>query len=265
MMIQLPRDMDLCDIDFFKHLSWSINLLSPMPQISIIMPAYNEERTIAEAIADVMSGVISQVPDAELIVVNEGIRDRTEEIVTGLQKNNPSLKLISQENRGHGPALRKGMDAAKGDWLLLLDSDRQILLDDFKSHWAARNSFDVFLGLRLPRHDPGFRLIISKLMKAALNLVAGVSPQDAGAPYKLLSASVWQRASRHIRPDCWIPSVLLASYVLSDKDLRVLEAPIKHRERLHGVSTLNAKRLVRFCWFAMGDIISFRSSLQKAR
>ena len=236
-----------------------------MPQLSIIMPAYNEERTIAEAIADVMSGVIAHVPDAELIIVNDGSRDQTVEIVEKLQKQNKAFTLISQQNRGHGPALRRGLDAATGTWILVLDSDRQIQLDDFSRHWNARAEWDAYLGLRLPRHDPGFRLVISKLMKAALKLLVGVAPQDAGAPYKLFSASVWQQASQHIRPDCWIPSVLLASYVLSNKNLRVIEAPIKHRERLHGVSTLNAKRLVRFCWYAMGDIVTFRRSLRILR
>jgi dolichol-phosphate mannosyltransferase len=236
-----------------------------MPQLSIIMPAYNEECTIAEAIADVMSGIIYYVPDAELIVVNDGSHDRTAEIVSDLQKHNAALTLINQSNQGHGPALRRGMDAATGDWLLLLDSDRQIPLDAFQAHWNARKDFDVYLGLRLPRHDPGFRLIISKLMRMVLKLIVGVAPRDAGAPYKLISVSAWQRASRHIRPGCWIPSVLLASYVLGDRRLRVIEAPIKHRERLHGVSTLNAKRLVRFCWFAMGDILAFRRSLRITR
>lgn len=231
-----------------------------MPQLTIVMPAYNEELTIADAIRDVIEGVAAIVDSAEFIVVDDGSKDKTGAIVGELQKTHPIIRLITQKNAGHGPALRRGIDEAKGDWLLLLDSDRQIDLEAFRKHWQERASYDVFLGVRMPRQDPGFRLVISSVMRAVLGLVTGTHPLDAGAPYKIISRKVWDMARPHIRVTSWIPSVLLATYALGNPALVVRQEPILHRLRLHGESTLNASRLARFCWFAVGDILAFRTS-----
>ncbi len=231
-----------------------------MPQLTIVMPAYNEELTIADAIDDVIKGVAAFVDSAEFIVVDDGSKDKTGAIVKELQKTHAIIKLITQKNAGHGPALRRGIDEAEGDWLLLLDSDRQIDLEAFRKHWQERSSFDVFLGVRMPRHDPGFRLVISNLMRTALGLATGTRPLDAGAPYKIISRKAWNMARPYIRETSWIPSVLLATYALGNPSLVVRQEPILHRMRLHGESTLNARRLARFCWFAVGDVLAFRTS-----
>jgi dolichol-phosphate mannosyltransferase len=231
-----------------------------MPQLTIVMPAYNEELTIADAINDVIKSVAAFVDSAEFIIVDDGSKDKTGAIVRELQKTHPIIKLITQLNAGHGPALRRGIDEAKGDWLLLLDSDRQIDLEAFCKHWPERLSYDVFLGVRKPRHDPGFRLVISNLMRTALGVATGTRPLDAGAPYKIISRKAWDMARPHIRATSWIPSVLLATYALGNPRLVVRQVTILHRLRLHGESTLNAKRLARFCWFAVGDILAFRTS-----
>lgn len=221
------------------------------------MPAYNEEMTIANAMADVIAHVFPAAGDVEFIVVDDGSKDRTSEIVADHQAKHPAIKLVKQANAGHGAALRHGIDIATGDWLLLLDSDCQISLADFPAHWAKRESYDAFLGVRTPRNDPKFRLIISILMKTAMQIYAGVAPQDGGAPYKIVSRRAWKASSRMIKPGSWIPSVLLAASLLKNEGLRVVQAPITHYKRPHGESTLNAKRLMRFCWFAFAEIRKF--------
>lgn len=225
------------------------------------MPAYNEELTITAAVADVAKYVTATVSDMELIVVDDGSKDRTAAIIRELQKSHPSLKLIQQANAGHGAALRRGMEEATGDWLLLLDSDCQIGLEDFASHWESRATYDAFLGVRKPRHDPPARLVISFLMRNALWLMAGVSPRDAGAPYKLVSRPMWLSASGFISEKSWIPSVLLAAFALRSPQLRVMQLPIRHYARPHGQSTLNAQRIARFCWHALRDIRDFATRM----
>lgn len=232
-----------------------------MPIISVVMPAYNEELTISDAIEDVIKHVVAITGDAEFIIVDDGSRDQTAAIVRKLREKHRCIHLLQQANGGHGPALRAGIEAATGDWLLLLDSDCQVDLAAFAEHWRARESFDVFLGIRSPRHDPFFRLVISWWMKRALSLFARVAPLDAGAPYKIISRNAWTAARPWINSSSWIPSVLLAAFVLQDKSLRVVQRNIKHNVRPNGESTLNAKRLIRFCWFAMYGIIAFGRAL----
>jgi dolichol-phosphate mannosyltransferase len=228
-----------------------------MPVLSVVMPAYNEERTIARAMAEVVEHVLSAECDAELIVVDDGSRDRTAGIVQDHQARHAGIRLIKQANAGHGAALRRGIDAATGEWLLLLDSDCQIGLRDFGSHWAMRDSYDALLGVRKPRRDPRLRLVISFLMKAALRLYVGVAPQDANAPYKIVSRSAWNGSKPMISEQSLIPSLLLATSLLRNGDMRVRQVPVVHQERTEGVSTLNARRLWRFCRSAFAEIRNF--------
>lgn len=235
-----------------------------MPSLSVIIPAYNEERNIIAAIEDVLKEVATAVPDVEIIVIDDGSRDRTAALVAEMAKATPQLIMLRQENSGHGAALMHGLAKAAGDWVLLLDSDRQISLAQFAGHWAMTKSHDVVLGLRRPRRDPLHRQFISLAMRLLLKARLGVSVGDAGAPYKLFRAELWRDAHGAMRDNCWIPSVLIAARAMQRSDLRVVELAIEHRPRSHGNSTLNLRRLVRFCREGMADIGYFRDHARKS-
>ena len=89
-------------------------------------------------------------------------------------------------------------------------------------------------------------------------------PADAGAPYKIFKRSVWHDASRFINKASWIPSVLFAVFVLKTKPVSVLEIPVPHRIRQQGQSTLNAKRLMKFCFYATREIRRFGRAMDAA-
>lgn len=233
-----------------------------MPSLSVIIPAYNEERNIAGAIDDVLQNVASTVSDVEIIVVDDGSRDATATLVSQIAARDPRVVLITQANAGHGPALINGIARAKGEWLLLIDSDRQVSLCGFAEHWSMTDRYDVILGLRRPRRDPAHRHVISALMRFLLRWRLGVSVVDAGAPYKLLRAHVWTEARQCMRDRCWIPSVLLAANALQRHELRVLEVPIVHSYRPNGPSSLNLRRLAAFCREGVTDIAVFRDRVR---
>lgn len=102
-----------------------MNHLSALP-LSVVMPAYNEEAAIEQALREVQRHVLTLIPGAEVIVVNDGSRDGTGLILDRLVAENSSLRVIHQPNGGHGRALRTGLDAARGEHVFLIDSDRQI-------------------------------------------------------------------------------------------------------------------------------------------
>ena len=235
-----------------------------MPILSVIIPAYNEQDNIRGAIGDVFSDIAPVAGDLEVIVIDDGSTDRTPDILRELAGRHEQLVVHSQPNAGHGAALLNGLARARGDWILLLDSDRQVSLAGFGAHWELRDSCDVILGLRVPRCDPAHRTVVSFGMRKLLALITGVRLADAGAPYKLLRRSVWQDARRLIPPDCWIPSVLLAAHAMARRDLNVLETPVVHRHRIHGPSTLNAARLLRFSLMGMRDMIRFARQARRS-
>ncbi|PYX88508.1 MAG: glycosyl transferase, partial [Acidobacteria bacterium] len=93
-------------------------------QYSIIIPAYNESQRIVPTLNKILSYIAEQGWDAELIVVNDGSRDDTAEIVRRYAEKNPMMRLLDNPgNRGKGYSVRNGMLNARGRILLFSDAD----------------------------------------------------------------------------------------------------------------------------------------------
>lgn len=227
------------------------------------MPAYNEEGSIAEAIRDVQDRVFAVVPEAELLIVDDGSTDRTRALALAAGASDARVKVIHQANAGHGAALVHGIAEAGGACLLLLDSDRQIDLGGFAGHWSTMRdqNLTAILGVRKPRHDPVLRLIITRAMRGLIRAVIGPAPQDAGAPYKLVKTEAWAAAARFMPVPCSIPSVLLASALLRFEPDAVREIRVVHLARNTGRSVLRWGRLVSLCRAGAQDILHFRRKL----
>ncbi len=154
------------------------------PELSIVIPAYNEARRIGRALAAVREYAGQAASRWELIVVDDGSRDGTAEIVRGFEAPPLSVRLlINRTNRGKGHSVRQGMLAARGDVLLMCDADLSTPIEEVNKlrPWLDRG-YDVVIGSRdLPdsRLDPpqpllrrwlawGFRAIRRHLLLPAL-------------------------------------------------------------------------------------------------
>ena len=100
-----------------------------MPLVSVIIPAYNAEEYISQALSSVLSQTLS---DIEVIVVDDGSTDRTASIVEELTHRDGRIRLIRQENQCAGVARNKGMEVAEGKYLYFLDADDWIELDSLE-------------------------------------------------------------------------------------------------------------------------------------
>ena len=234
---------------------------SPDIELSVVMPAYNEGQVIDQAVLDIRDHILAHITNSELVIVDDGSTDDTLEKLSRLATTDARIRVISQCNGGHGPALIRAADEAHGRWLLLLDSDRQVDVSSFPTDWQDAQSVDAFLGVRKPRRDPLFRLFVSAVMAHLIRLLYGASPKDAGAPYKLVRVEHWHALRQMINHDCIIPSVLLAVF-LQQKRLRVVQRPIRHLPRVGSVSTLNARRLTGFSRHAANTLVAFRARLR---
>lgn len=226
-------------------------------ELSIVMPAYNEEVAIAAAVDDILQHIVPHVASAEIVVVNDGSKDRTGEILHQIAAREPRLAVIDRVNGGHGPALITGLNAARGKTLLLLDSDRQIALEGFAEAWRAYQTGDAFIGIRADRRDGPLRAVISRTMRTMLGLTFGKVPRDPNIPFKLISREAWTRAAPAIGPDNPLPSVLLALH-LAMSGARIVQHPIPHRAREGSVSELRGWKLMRFCMLAARTLLAFR-------
>ena len=122
--------------------------------ISVVIPAYNCASTIGESIDSVLSQTRVDLVE-EILVVNDGSKDNTAELVEKLYSKDTRVKLISKENGGVSTARNAGIRAAKGKWIALLDSDDVWLPEKLEKQWAEieNNKDIVFIGSNRNQED----------------------------------------------------------------------------------------------------------------
>ena len=121
--------------------------------LSIIIPAYNEEKRIREALLEIDKYLKAQNYDYEILVVNDGSKDKTSEITRHLMETIKNLRLIdNQKNQGKGAAVKQGILEAKGNLRLFMDADNAITIDQIENFWPwLKKGYDVIIGsIELP-------------------------------------------------------------------------------------------------------------------
>lgn len=225
------------------------------------MPVYNEEGAIAAAVDEVQRYVLALVPGADLVVVNDGSRDGTGRLLDELAAKDPRIKVIHQQNRGHGGALMTGLAGSQGACVFLIDSDRQIPLDGFSAAWAhLQGGHDGVFGIRRRRYDPVLRLYLSKFIRKVIGLLFGVRILDANVPYKLLRREIWQEASACIPAGTLAPSLFLAIFARK-RGFDIVEVDVVHKERDTGEVSIRRFKLLKFCATGLSQMWAFRRCL----
>ncbi len=225
------------------------------------MPAYNEEEAIRAAVDDVDRHVLGRLEGAELVVVNDGSKDSTGTILDEMAAANMRIRVIHQENGGHGAALMAGLSGAHGEYLMLVDSDRQIPLDVFDDFYNyLGEGYECVFGVRRRRHDPRLRLWLTKLVRLSLRILFGTQIHDANIPYKLLRRDVWKAASSYIPSGTLAPSLFLAIYA-KRAGYRVKELDVPHVERATGEVSIRRMKLLKFCAKAWSQMLQFRRDI----
>jgi dolichol-phosphate mannosyltransferase len=226
------------------------------PRLSVIMPVYNEEGAIAAAVNEVKEHVLALIPASELVVVDDGSRDGTGRLLDDAAATDPRIKVIHQPNGGHGAALLTGLKASSGEYIFLIDSDRQIPLDNFRSAWSeVLAGRDAVFGVRRRRYDPVLRLYLSRLIRHSVNVLFRVQLRDANAPYKLFRRGVWHEARECVPDGTLAPSMFLA-IVAKSRGYNILEIDVTHKERDTGEVALRKFKLLKFCARGLGQMIA---------
>ncbi|HUE66727.1 MAG TPA: glycosyltransferase family 2 protein [Candidatus Acidoferrum sp.] len=229
----------------------------PLP-LAVVMPAYNEQESIEAAVDEVRTEILGVVPGAELWVVDDGSRDLTASVLDRVAAGDRRIHVLSQRNAGHGAAVLAGLRAADAEWLMLIDSDRQIPLAGFGSLWEARRGVDCILGRRSNRHDPLARRLVTLALKAQVWLVFGARVADPNAPFKLISRELWHEAWKVIPATCLIPSVFIALFARR-AGFRCLEVEVAYRQRQAGRTSLRNLKLLKFSARSFVQLLGFRA------
>lgn len=230
-----------------------------VPDVVVVMPAYNEAGCIEEVAREWTAAV------GRLIVVNDGSRDATGETLDRLAVELPLLRVIHQENAGHGPALLTGYRAALDSgtpWIFQTDSDGQFRAEDFFLLWEKRAQSDFLAGQRLTRHDHPARIWLSGIHAKILRALFGVSLADPNVPYRLMRAEALRSYLARIPEGTFAPNVMLS--VLAARDGHELGfVPVSHRARRTGVVSIRGWKTLRIGRLVLGQLLAFRRKLRE--
>lgn len=162
--------------------------------LSIIIPAYNEEDVILQAIQKTAEYFNSQKRDFEIIVVNDGSIDKTADVVRRAAGNHPNLKIIdNKKNQGKGASVRNGAFSAHGDWILFLDADLSTDPEEFEKFKPYLNDYEIIIGSRavpgakIVKRQPLLRELIGKCANILIRLVLGLPYHDTQCGFKIFN------------------------------------------------------------------------------
>src|SRR3989344_5009830 len=168
-------------------------MTSMIERLSVFFPAYNEEKNIQQTVLKAIEVLEEDFKDWEIIVVNDGSKDRTGEIVRKMALNQPRLKLIEHyPNRGYGVALRIGLYNARFDWIAFTDADGQFDFSEINNFLRVQreSGADLVIGYYLRRSVPLYRLVNTFFWEALVNLLFGLRVKDIDCGFKLFSRRV---------------------------------------------------------------------------
>lgn len=208
--------------------------LSPDAGISAILPAYNEQESIAEAVNELVAALVALGRPFELIVVDDGSNDRTAEIVHELRRHEDRICLMRlPENRGYGAALRAGFDLARYPLVFHTDSDRQFIAAEITRLLALIETADIVCGYRIDRQDPPHRRFLAWGYNCMVRMLFAVPVRDTDCAFKLYRRSALRRVA--IQSNRYFVSAEVLAK-LSFLGHCIAEVGVTHRARIAGSS-----------------------------
>ncbi len=168
-----------------------------MARYSFIIPAYNEGARLGATLDRVLDYIAAQGWDAEVVVVNDGSRDQTADLVRACAQIRPQLRLIENPgNRGKGYSVRNGVLSARGDVLLFSDADLSAPIEEARKLFAAIEAgADIAIGSRWLQPETQthrqslLRQFYGRLFNLALRVLLGLNFKDTQCGFKAFTRS----------------------------------------------------------------------------
>ncbi|MBG0782801.1 MAG: glycosyltransferase family 2 protein [Bacteroidales bacterium] len=211
------------------------------PLLSIIIPAYNEARTIEDVLDKILKSITLNNISAQLIVVDDASKDETLIRVEAWHKRNPEVQLVaiaSQPNRGKGFAIRKGIEAAEGDYILIQDADYEYDPRDYPKLLAPvlDGMADVVFGSRFVGGNPHrilffWHSIGNKFLTTVSNIFTNLNLTDMESGYKLFKREILQSIPLKENRFGFEPEV--TAKISRIKNIRIYEVGISYYGRTY--------------------------------
>jgi dolichol-phosphate mannosyltransferase len=204
---------------------------SEVPQISIVIPAYNEKENLLPLWEELRSTLRSLSLTFEVIFVDDGSVDGSREVLSAIRRGDPTVRVLRlAANRGQTAALMAGFRAAAGRIVVTMDADRQNDPADIAALLSRIPEFDAAVGYRLGRKDGWVRLASSRIANAVRNALSGDDIIDTGCTLKAFRRECLSDLPRYTGMHRFLPTLVRMD------GFRVCQVPVRHRPRVAGRS-----------------------------
>ena len=213
--------------------------------LTAFFPAYNDAGTIPSMVIGAVLAARQVTDDFEVVVVNDGSRDATAEVLEELSQMCPALRVVEHAaNRGYGAALRTGFASATKEFVFYTDGDAQYDPRELVDLWSHMTpEVDLVNGYKINRSDPLHRIVIGRLYHHTVKLLFGLRVRDVDCDFRLMRRSIFERV--HLEKSSGVICLELMKKV-QDARCRIVEAPVHHFHRAYGTSQFfNVRRIVR--------------------
>ena len=213
--------------------------------ISVFMPAFNDEGTIAGLVGDALAVLPALADDYEVVVVNDGSTDGTAAVLEELARGEPRLRVVQHEvNRGYGAALRTGFASATKELVFYTDGDGQYDVRELaKLRPLLAGGVDIVNGYKIKRADGWQRKALGAAYNRLAHLLFSIPIRDVDCDFRLLR----RRAFEGVELSSSSGSICVEMIHKLHRAGRVFaEVPVNHYPRAHGRSQfLTAARVSR--------------------
>lgn len=211
--------------------------------LSVVLPAYNEEAVIEATVRRCADVLAVLAPDYEIIIVDDGSRDRTGQIADALAAQNPRVRVVhNRPNRGYGGALIAGFNAATKSLTFFMDADGQFDIRDIAALLRLREAgHRVVLGYRERRRDAWMRHVNAWGWNVLVSLLFGLRIRDVDCAFKLYDTALVRVVDVQAE-GAMVNTEMLVK--LSKLGVPFVQVPVRHYHRLHGSSTGSNPRVI---------------------
>jgi glycosyltransferase involved in cell wall biosynthesis len=212
--------------------------------ISVVIPLFNEEESLPELTSWIEKVMMEHHFSYEILLIDDGSRDNSWNVVKDLSKNNANIKGISfQRNYGKAAALHIGFQTAKGDVVITMDADLQDNPDEIPELYRmiTEDGYDLVSGWKKIRHDPVLsKNLPSKFYNWTVRRMTRIKLHDMNCGLKAYKKKVVKSIEVYGDMHRFIP--VLAKWAGFKK---IGEKVVKHQERKYGVTKFGLERFIR--------------------
>lgn len=201
------------------------------PLLSIVIPAFNEENRLPGTLELIFNFLQSQPYSAEVVVVENGSRDRTLEVARAYAKLHCNLRVLKSEQRGKGLAVKLGMLEAAGEYRFMADADLSMPITEINRFIPpGLNDFDIAIASReapgaVRYNEPGYRHFIGRGFNFLIRMLALPGLDDTQCGFKCIRGAIVPDLFRHQTLPGWSFDVELL-YIARRSSYRIVEIPI---------------------------------------